>query len=129
MRKGWLKHADHVPHPTNDNNMSQTMRFRHVLTMVLDGVRILELWGRKEVFAIEKVCLKSRSPKARAVALKRFCLAEKALPRTVALKTKPLKTNPQGHFVTKWKIFRFGMRFGMKSKGCRRGIGFRVSGF
>ena len=45
MRKGWLKHADHVPHRTNDNKMLQTMRFRHVLTTVLDGVRFLELWG------------------------------------------------------------------------------------
>ena len=30
MRKGWLKHVDHVPHPTNDEQMSVTTRFRHV---------------------------------------------------------------------------------------------------
>ena len=78
--------------------------------------------GKEGVFPIEKVGLRNRSPKMRAVALKRFCLAEKALPRTVAL-----KTNPQRHLVTKWKIFRFGKRFGMKSKENRRGIGFRIS--
>ena len=44
----------------------------------------------------EKADLKNRSPKMRAVVLKRFCLAEKALPRTVAL-----KANPQRHLV--WK--------------------------
>ena len=33
---------DHVPHPTDGLNMSRTTRFRHVLTMVLDGVRLLE---------------------------------------------------------------------------------------
>ena len=45
MRKGWLKHADHVPHATNDQKISLTTRSRHVLARVLDGVRFLELWG------------------------------------------------------------------------------------
>ena len=39
MRKGWFKHTDHVPHPKNGNNMSQTLRFLYVLTIILDGVR------------------------------------------------------------------------------------------
>ena len=56
MRKGWLKHA-HVPHRTNDNKILQTIRFRNVLTMVLDGVRFLELWGRRRFSRFEKVGL------------------------------------------------------------------------
>ncbi len=47
MRKGWFKHADHVSHPTNDLKVPLMTRFRYVLTMVLDGVRFLELWGRR----------------------------------------------------------------------------------
>ena len=86
------------------------MRFRHILTMVLDGVRILELWGRRGYPDREKADLKNRSPKMRAVALKRFCLAEKALPRTVAL-----KTNPQRHLV--WKEIWYEIR--RKSEGYR----------
>ena len=58
--------------------------------------------------------------KTRAVALKRFCLAMKALPRTVTL-----KANSEGRLVTKTKILRFGMRCGMKSKDFRRVIDFR----
>ena len=35
--------------------------------------------------------------------------------------------NLQGHLVTKRKIFRFGMRCGMKSKDFRRVIDFRCA--
>ena len=34
--------ANHVPHPSNDQKMSKTIRFRLVLTMVLDWVQFLD---------------------------------------------------------------------------------------
>ena len=45
--QGWQGHG---PHPTNDLKVSLTTRFRHVLLMVLDGVRILGFWGRRGDF-------------------------------------------------------------------------------
>ena len=60
---------DHVPHPTNDKNVSLTTRFRHVLTMVLDGVRFLESWGEEAIFSRRKgwlnTCLEVPNPHRR----------------------------------------------------------------
>ena len=44
-RKVLLKRTDHVPHPSNDQKVLQTIRFRNVSMMVLDGLRFLEFIG------------------------------------------------------------------------------------
>ena len=41
-----------TPIPTNELKASLTMRFRHVLTMVRDGVQFLEFGGRRGDFLL-----------------------------------------------------------------------------
>ena len=72
--------GDHVPHPSNGQKMSLTMRFRYVLPMVWDGVRFLDFWegGATSIQGAgsEQCGLKCNQGKVRS------------LPRAVKLKVK-----------------------------------------
>ena len=76
MRKGWLKHADPVPHPTKHKKLTKTTTKPSVFAMVWDAIQTL---GFREI--LER--LAGLSPKVPLSQPFQVCKAECSIPNGI----------------------------------------------